>query len=435
MKEKKLEIRSEEVQDLMGQIPSWLVRIGTSIILVVLLILMTGSWFFKYPDIIVSPVKLTTQLPPAEVIARSNGKIEAIFTDDKQNVQKDDILAIIQNPANYYDVIALELKLDSLKPFLKDFKVDSYLLFNEDYTLGELQSFYSNFLKLYNDYQHFVDLNYHKQKIQSLNDQITRYNSYYGQLYRQKKVLEEELAIAIKQKDRNKVLLEKDILSMSTYEKSESNVLEKKFAVEKANTELSNNRLKTKEIEQQILDIRLTSKDDKSELQLELLEASEILKSSISQWMQKYVLLAPMDGIISMTSFWSENQNVRDGEAVFAIIPQKSSEVIAKCTLPAKGSGKVKEGQKVNIKFDNYPFMEYGIVSGVVQSISLVPSDHNFIVQVSLTSGLQTNYQKELQFSQEMTGIAEIITEEIRLFNRLFNPLKSFMYERLSKNS
>jgi hypothetical protein len=33
-----------------------------------------------------------------------------------------------------------------------------------------------------------------------------------------------------------------------------------------------------------------------------------------------------------------------------------------------------------------------------------------------------------------MTGNAEVITEEIRLFNRLFNPLKSVIRERLGKN-
>jgi multidrug resistance efflux pump len=435
MKEKKLEIRSEEVQDLMGQVPNWLIRVGSTVILMLLVILILGSWFFKYPDIIVSPVKLTTQLPPTDVLARSNGKIEAIFIDDNQLVKKDDILAIIQNPANYYDIKALEGKLDSLLPFLEDFTQDSYILVNEQYELGELQSYFSAFLKQYNNYLHFVDLNYHMQKIQSLNNQINRYNSYYGQLYRQNKVLEDELTIAQKQLDRNKQLLEKDIISQSSYEKFESAVLDKKFAVEKAKTDLTNTRIKTQEIEQQILDMQLSGKDDKSEQQLDLTESFDNLKSNIGQWMHKYVLFAPVDGTISMTKFWSENQNVTDGEAVFAIIPEESSEVIAKCNLPIRGSGKVKEGQKVNIKFDNFPFMEYGIVNGQVKSISLVPTDNYFLVQVSLPEGLKTSYHKELQFSQEMTGVAEIITEEIRLFNRLFNPLKSFMHERLSNKS
>jgi multidrug resistance efflux pump len=434
MKEKKLDIRSEEVQDLMGQVPSWIIRVGTSVVLLLLVILLAGSWFFKYPDIVISPVQLTTQMPPAEVVARTDGKIEAVFVDDKQQVEKDDILAIIHNPANYYDVKALKDKLLDVKKSLNDTFFNRQINFQSDLELGELQPEYAGFLTLYNDYVNFIDLDYHQQKIQSLRDQIDRYNSHYGQLYRQREVLEDELTIARKQLSRSKVLLEKDVISQATYETVVGQVLEKKYAVERANTDLSNTKLKIQEIEQQILDFQLNKKGDDSEQQLAVLEAYENLTSAISQWMHTYVLLAPVDGLVSMTRFWSESQNVTNGETVFTVVAENDTEVLAKCVLPIKGSGKVQEGQKVNIKFDNYPFMEYGMVKAKVRSISLVPSNDHYVVQLDLPTGLKTTYDKDLNFSQQMTGVAEIITEDVRLFDRLFNPLKSFVYERLKDN-
>jgi HlyD family secretion protein len=38
---------------------------------------------------------------------------------------------------------------------------------------------------------------------------------------------------------------------------------------------------------------------------------------------------------------------------------------------------------------------------------------------------LISNYGKQLKFSQEMTGTAEIITDDVRLLERFLNPIKS----------
>ncbi len=48
--------------------------------------------------------------------------------------------------------------------------------------------------------------------------------------------------------------------------------------------------------------------------------------------------------------------------------------------LPAEGAGKVEPGQKVNIRLDNYPYMEYGMLEGVISHISEIP-DEEFTMQ------------------------------------------------------
>ncbi|MDR0505267.1 MAG: hypothetical protein LBH32_00395 [Dysgonamonadaceae bacterium] len=40
--------------------------------------------------------------------------------------------------------------------------------------------------------------------------------------------------------------------------------------------------------------------------------------------------------------------------------------------LPASGAGKVKIGDKVAIKLENYPYKEFGYIEGKVKSLSLV---------------------------------------------------------------
>ena len=88
---------------------------------------------------------------------------------------------------------------------------------------------------------------------------------------------------------------------------------------------------------------------------------------------------------------------------------------------------KVKEGQRENIKLDNYPHMEYGMVKGIVGTISLVPSGEFFMVEVDLPNGLKTNYKKDIKFVRQLQGTAEIITDDRRLIERFIEPIKSLL--------
>lgn len=97
--------------------------------------------------------------------------------------------------------------------------------------------------------------------------------------------------------------------------------------------------------------------------------------------------------------------------------------------LPLARSGKVKSGQRVLIRFANYPDQEFGLVNGRVAGISLVPAEDNYRVEIELPDGLRTNYGKELPVSQEMQATAEIVTEDLRLIERFFQPLKKILKE------
>jgi HlyD family secretion protein len=142
-------------------------------------------------------------------------------------------------------------------------------------------------------------------------------------------------------------------------------------------------------------------------------------------WKQKYLLIAPVNGRVSFTRFWSENQQVTEGEVVVTIIPENPGQVLGKINLSVEGAGKVKEGQQVNIKFANYPFMEFGMVKGIITSISEVPNKNYYTLEVRLTNDLVTNYGTKIAFRQEMPGKAEIITENLSLLKRIINPVKS----------
>jgi len=64
-----------------------------------------------------------------------------------------------------------------------------------------------------------------------------------------------------------------------------------------------------------------------------------------------------------------------------------------------------------------------------ISHISLVPinkeNQKNYLLEVVFPDSLVTNYGKKLAFSQEMTGTAEIITEDLRLLDKFLNPIRA----------
>ena len=129
-----------------------------------------------------------------------------------------------------------------------------------------------------------------------------------------------------------------------------------------------------------------------------------------------YVLRSAITGKVSFLQIWTANQTVAAGENVFAIIPTYQTIFIGKLKALSLNSGKIKIGQTVNIRLGNYPDREFGIIKGIIKTISLTPDkEGNLLIDVSLPNGIETSYNKKIVFQQEMSGSADIVTENLRL--------------------
>ena len=99
--------------------------------------------------------------------------------------------------------------------------------------------------------------------------------------------------------------------------------------------------------------------------------------------------------------------------------------MIGRVTMPVQNSGKVKTGQDVIIKLDNYPYQEWGSLNGTISSISAVPKQGDALYTIFIEmDGLTTSFNKELDFKQEMQGTAEIVVEELTVLQRIFYQLR-----------
>ena len=427
------EIRSEEVQDILGRVPSWITRNGIIMVYAVFGILLIGSWVFKYPDFVIAPVVVTSENPPAGLLARVDGKISEIFVADKQKIEAGHLMARLESPVNYTDLCDLKLHLKRLAPFMSDLDPDKKIDFKEKYALGEMQTLYTDFLKKYADYISFTERDYYTKKIKSLQDQVKMSRAFFDRQQERRKIMEDETVVTASKFSRDSLLFRKGVLSLEEYERSKGDILSRQSLLQGMKTTLAETQLRINEADQAVIDKMNQAEEEKKAYQLALTESHNNLLAAIDVWELNYLVKSPISGEVTFSKFWSKNQNVMRGEMVFTVIPGLSSQILGKVQLKRSGSGKVKVGQKVNIKFENYPYMEYGMVEGRVSRMSKVPTNDYYALEVDLPKGLVSTYGKTFEFNNEIQGTAEIITEDLRLIQRIFNPIKSLFKERVGK--
>lgn len=429
-----LEQHTDEVQEIIGKSPSWLLRSGLMVILIFVVLILLGSWLFHYPDVVSGRIVVLSETPPAHLVARTTGRIDHLLVKDNDTVSRGQVLAVLESTALFDDIRQLKTDMENDERFLTTFDTMDFHVNPGGYRLGDIQSDYSSFIRLYNNYISFIRLNYYPQKIASLKKEVRMYRIYLDRLSSQRQVMQRELDITGEQFKRDSILYRKEVLSAVDYKNSESSLLDKKYNFHGVMTSLAEIETEMIALEREQIAAEKEFEDQKRQLQTELTAAFHILKSKLDYWENTFILVSPIQGKVTFTNYWSRNQQVKTGDVVFTVVPGSRSKIIGRLTLPLKGAGKVKPGQQVNIRFDNFPYMEYGMVKGTVGSVSLVPSNDNYTVEIDLPQDLKSNYNIPLPFSQEMKGDVEIITEDLRLIQRFFNPVKSLMKHRIGRN-
>jgi multidrug resistance efflux pump len=423
----KIEIRSEEYQEVLGATPNWILRSGITIILLVIIILLIGSWFFKYPDVLNSRVVILTENPPVQLKAYASGKLTHIFYSENQDVQQDSVVAVIENTANLNDIFLISIMLDTLSDI-------RYFPENIDLKLGELQQTWSGLVRIISSYRNFIEIDYYEQKNESLASQINYHNKYYSGLLNQVKIMDKENSLALVQFERDKSLYNDNVIAKIDFEKSEQTYLQQKRSYESSKTSLISTQMQINQLKQQILENNIQKANELKTYEIQIEEALQGFKSQLAKWKQSYLIVSPIDGKVSFNKIWFENQSISAGDLVVTIIPKEEMRIIGKADIPSTGIGKVKSGQTVNIKLDNYPYMEFGMIKAKIKNISLVPITTEqgifYTAEIELNDSiLTTNYNKSIPFSQNMAGTAEIITEDVRLLERFLNPLRSIWRE------
>src|SRR4030042_2249230 len=107
-------IYSEPVKDIMGTPPRRIIRWGTTVLFVVFILFVVFSWFLKYPDLVPSPVEITTENPPVILVSKISGKITHLYVSDGSKVISGQTMAVMETAASMDDFSKLKLLVKTI---------------------------------------------------------------------------------------------------------------------------------------------------------------------------------------------------------------------------------------------------------------------------------------------------------------------------------
>lgn len=420
-----IELRSESVQDLLSEPPHWMFRWGNVIIFCAILMILMMSYLIRYPELVPATIIVTSQNPTEKVEARTDSRIEKIFIKDHQKVKKDEVLMVLQSTANYKNILELKMIVDSISSVqLFSFPVQKISAFK----LGELQSDYNAFAKAFQDEKLFAKFRPYAPEHIAASQNIAEYRGRIVTLKQQKDLELEKFELIRKNYQRSQKLFSLKVISTMELESERIKFLQAQQSLENINISISqteegiSNFYKTKS------SATINTEKDKINYASQTLQLFEQLRKSLKQWEQSYLIVSSTEGIASFQQFWGENQFIKRGDAILSVLPINNKTLIGKMSVSATNSGKIYSGGKVLIKLENYPYQEYGIVEGRVQNISLTPdAKGNYYVDVILPKGLKTSHYKSLIFDKELKGKAEIVTQDLRLIERVFYQFRKLL--------
>ncbi len=424
LREESIYQHSEEVSEIITAVPSWILRRGITLILLILLAIILLSAFIRYPDIVKTSLKVNSLNAPKEVIAHQPGKLVKLLVKDNQLVNDKDPLAFIESTANHYDVMSLVVKLNQLRKKLGDSQVITAKdLDTKGLNLGELQGNYQAF---YQEYLQFISTQnggfYLTQKAYLQKD-LEEVRKLQQQIYKQKQIQEKEYANAEEEYENYKKLKSKNVISNSEFKQQENKYLASKYPLEQTATALINNNASYLAKQKELATLENTIKEQ----QAKFVQALNSMINETESWMLKYVVSAPMSGRIGYVGILQENQNVSANQELFIVNPGNTN-FFGEVQIPQYNMGKVSVGQRALVKLRSYPFEEFGAINGKVSYITDVAlKDSVFVAKIDFQQFEQKDPEHPIVLKQGMVADAEIITRESSLLQRfLRNMTKMF---------
>ncbi|MER3435238.1 MAG: secretion protein HlyD [Leptolyngbya sp. ERB_1_1] len=166
------------------------------------------------------------------------------------------------------------------------------------------------------------------------------------------------------------------------------------------------------------------------------MQQSEKLLQQAKAELKQFTLKAPVDGVVSSLNIRNRGEVVQPGQSVTEITP-KTAPLVLVAALPTREAGFVKVGDAVQVKFDAYPYQDYGIVTGKVTKLSPdIKVDERmgavYRVEVALDRQSIATKAQRTRFKAGQTATAEIIVRRRTIAEMLLDPIRQLQKGGLS---
>ncbi|MCB9308240.1 MAG: HlyD family efflux transporter periplasmic adaptor subunit [Lewinellaceae bacterium] len=412
-----LEDSDEPVREILGKVPGWLVRWGNMLILLFFISLIAIANLIKFPESILTSTTILSVNAPKPVISNAGGKLVWLDAREGLHVTKGALLGFMESLGKHRQVLDLYERLNQLKSDLNEGEVNKakWLDLKSYRDLGELQQDFQVFSQACIAYRNYLAGGLYPQKRAMLKADLAHLALLNENLKKQKSLLEQDFVLSQQTFNMSETLMEEKLISESELRNEKSRLLGKKLTLPQVEASMIANETQQNEKRKEILEL-----DDAISKQTQLFqEALDLFRGQTEEWMKKYILTAPVDGIVAFNSFIQVNQQIQPDQLICYINPG-DSHYFAEAYIPQDNFGKIAIGQEVLLRFPSYPYQEYGLVRGKIEFISHIGTEQGYLSKIALPDNLSTTADKKIQYREGLTANAEIITKDMNLIERFY---------------
>lgn len=422
-----INIRSEEILEILSTPPQWLVRWGTLAAFVALVLLGWVGYWVKYPDMVAAEVVVSAAEPLQRLNPKEDVYIEHLLLKSEDTVRAGQAIVVFRSQADFKHVYALS---DILVQVGNQTENDSLLLnlfIPKSWLLGELKPYVYDYAEKQRQYQLQLSGQLDNLDGRELRSRISTEQAEIRALKREQDRLNAQLQLA-----RENTIREQNLASQSKSQQSQVRRLKAEEMALEGQLQTLEAEIKGKESEIRIISrglegYRGSTKDSRLEFSKALRNSYQNLLANTEKWINKYTLTSSVNGVVMFDKslregYYWQYQNGRD---LAVISPLQTNEIVGRGGLKANGSGKVAVDQEVIVKFENYPFHEFGAVTAKVSWKGKVPTLEGKIpFEIKFPNPLVTSSNYTLELTPEMKGQAEIITAKKSLLVWIFERLR-----------
>jgi len=339
----------------------------------------------------------------------------------------------IEMPDNEKEIEFLKSYVLEIRSYLKSSKNELPLI-TENHVFGAMQTNFNELQKNLKNYDEQIKNTYNTSKISNLKKKKQQYQILIAISIKQLALIKQELINAEDKYLANTNLYKKGVISKMDFYNEETAFRQKQMDVENAKRTTTDQQITLLNLAQELSDLEFQYYENErilaNNIQANLLE----IENGIENWQQNFSFVAPVSGKLVWLEKIHQNQFIEVGKSLFAITTN-NEKFIALATIPATGFGKIQTGQKARIKLNNYPTYEFGHLEGIVSKLTEIPNENTYQVEITLKNGMTSSYNKLLAFTPEMTGTAEIVTDDLRVIQRIFNQFNKLFDRNSNPNA
>jgi multidrug efflux pump subunit AcrA (membrane-fusion protein) len=416
------QIRSDEYRDVVGAPPPLLVRSGAMVAAIAVATVFLTACLVPYPSILNGRAQVISAQLPVTLISRGTGKLAVLAVKDGDLVERNDLLAVIDEGSDARQMLELEGWLSGAPTDVSGGRPLPAPPAVQPAKIGPAAGPLLAVLQALEDLTSFRASTDTAEQVAQLRRVVDSYSQLAAQFRDKETAAEASLQAEQRMQAGRETLVARGLAANAYLDRFESGKQTQRERVANARIDTARNLATVATTEREISGLLAAQHDRDRELSGRLAASLRGLRGVIQEWERVNVIRASQSGRLRLFGVWSDSQNLKSGDT-FAIIEPAVTTPAAFAFVPATGFGKIRIGQRVTIRLDAYPRAEYGFLEARIAAVSSVALHGKYRVQFELPNGLQLSSGKSVQFSENMDGDARIEVDSRQLIQQLLSQL------------